>query len=466
MKALKTIANVCLAIIVVIAICVIIAFVYYHYFVKDITIGVNNIDNQVGLDVDSIKNSEDLTEEEKEELNDRYFLEVNYYSNDKGNGIELQELQLNYFTTPNLSVDDYWSTGMQYLGNYQGLPLDTWDGESKGHFMKLFGNNDSHYGIDEVSVNIANNYVDTSFNYYDYTVGVHWDGVTDENGSIATVLTRKTPFIVKINNRPYMLRLDKYFDKDVGDWRNGFGVKVGEKYNRFYYTYGSLFQSCLQAVKTNSKGTGDYYIVPNLSSLFSIYEYDEETKKFKTDDVSDIVQTYCVMKFHYDENGARSVKHSLFEIIDGNPNYGLRDGTVGTTYWQERVLYNLDVNSKLNGKDVFEYRYSDIYKGYFVSLSMDCKELFAEMSRAKVNITLDLTAPYLADKQLNVVGLDYNAFDGFRIDTLTVQGNEQTFYLLEKSLYDTQLQVLKYSKSLTLDFGNEVINSEYKGVEL
>ena len=172
------------------------------------------------------------------------------------------------------------------------------------------------------------------------------------------------------------------------------------------------------------------------------------------------------MKFHYDENGARSVKHSLFEIIDGNPNYGLRDGTVDTTYWQERVLYNLDVNSKLNGKDVFEYRYSDIYKGYFVSLSMDCKELFAEMSRAKVNITLDLTAPYLADKQLNVVGLDYNAFDGFRIDTLTVQGNEQTFYLLEKSLYDTQLQVLKYSKSLTLDFGNEVINSEYKGVEL
>ena len=45
MKALKTIANVCLAIIVVIAICVIIAFVYYHYFVKDITIGVNNIFN-------------------------------------------------------------------------------------------------------------------------------------------------------------------------------------------------------------------------------------------------------------------------------------------------------------------------------------------------------------------------------------------------------------------------------------
>ena len=107
MKVLKTIANCCVVFLCVISVCVIIAFVYYHYFVKDTTIGVNNIDNQVGLDIQEILKSDDLTEEKKDELKDRYFLEVNYYSNDKGNGIQLQELKMNYFTTVNLTSADY-----------------------------------------------------------------------------------------------------------------------------------------------------------------------------------------------------------------------------------------------------------------------------------------------------------------------------------------------------------------------
>ena len=123
MKVLKTIANCCVVFLCVISVCVIIAFVYYHYFVKDTTIGVNNIDNQVGLDIQEILKTDDLTEAEKDELKDRYFLEVNYYSNDKGNGIQLQELKMNYFTTPTLTSANYRSTGMQYLGDYKGLQI-------------------------------------------------------------------------------------------------------------------------------------------------------------------------------------------------------------------------------------------------------------------------------------------------------------------------------------------------------
>ena len=80
MKALKTIANCCLVFITVIAVCVIIAFVYYHYFVHDITVGTNYIDNQIGLD---IKKADELTDEEKDEFEERYFMEANFYSNAK-----------------------------------------------------------------------------------------------------------------------------------------------------------------------------------------------------------------------------------------------------------------------------------------------------------------------------------------------------------------------------------------------
>lgn len=465
MTVLKGIGNFCLIVITAFAVLVSIAFAYYHFFVDDTTTGVNNIDNQVGLDIQEILKSDELTEEEKDELKDRYFLEVNYYSNDKHNGIQLQELKLNYFTSYNLTSADYRSTGMQYLGDYKGLPLDTWDGKSEVKFLNPFGSNDRYYGTSDTSVRIANNYVDKSFNYYDTTNGISWNGITDENGSIATELTRKTEFIIKIDDRAFAIKLDKYLDKDIGDVRNVFGIgwKVGEKYNRYYYTYGSLFQSCMQAVKTNSAGYGDYYITVDLSSLFSIKEYDKETGKYKTDDVTDIIKTYSVLKFHYDENGARTSSQSMFGIIDNNPKYDLVEDKIDTSYWQERMTYNLNCNSKLNGKDLFTYRYSDEFEGYFVSLSMDAKKLFAEMPRTKVNVELTLDA----NSERKIVGLDFNAFQNVELDTLTVKSNnEVVFYLLDDSLSNTNLQTLKRSGCVTLDVAQKAINSEYSEVVL
>lgn len=116
MKALKTIANCCLVFITVLAVCVIIAFVYYHYFVKDTTIGVNNVNDQLAVD---IKKDDELTDEEKDAYAERWFMEANYYSNDKNNGVQLQELKYNYFTGYGLTESEYRSTGMQFLGDFR-----------------------------------------------------------------------------------------------------------------------------------------------------------------------------------------------------------------------------------------------------------------------------------------------------------------------------------------------------------
>ena len=62
MKVIKTIGNCCLIFLTVIAMMVTIAFGYYHFFVKDETVGVNNISDQLGIDL--IEKAEDLTEEE------------------------------------------------------------------------------------------------------------------------------------------------------------------------------------------------------------------------------------------------------------------------------------------------------------------------------------------------------------------------------------------------------------------
>lgn len=460
MKTIKVIGNCCLVFLAVISVCISLAFGYYHFFVDDTTIGINYIDNQVGLDIEDKLKVEDLTEEEKNELEDRYFIEVNYYTNSKNNGIELQELKLNYFTDYNLLSTGYRSTGMQYLGNYQGLPLDTWDGNSEIKFQ-VFGDKNRYYGTSDESVKIANNYVDTSFYYYDSANGINFNGITNENGSIATELKRSTGFIVKVDGRPFEVKLDKYFDKDVGDVRNIFGIgwKVGEKYNRYYYTYGSLFQSCLQATKIQSAGNGTYYVTVDLSNFFSIREYDTKTGKFKDDDVTDVIKNYAVMKFTVDENGAKNSTQSMFGIIANSSKYDIAEDNIDTTYWQERMVYTLN-------EDDFSYRYSEVYDGYFVSLNMSTKKLFADMPRAKVNINIDLQSQYLLDNKINIVGIDYNGFENFEIDTLTITGNAQTIYMLDKALYDTQLQTLKYSNGITFDFAENSINNEYVGVVL
>lgn len=182
MKTLKVLGNTCLIFLTVISVCISLAFGYYHFFVKDLVIGVNNIGNQNGID---IKKDEDLTEEEKNAYEDRYFLEVNYYSNHKENGIELQELKFNYFRTWTLTSDVYRSTGMQYVGHYE------------------------HTNVTVSNASERDNYVFPQFYYYDYTDGINYSGYTGSQASLSSALKRSTTFTIKIDGKAYEIQLDK-----------------------------------------------------------------------------------------------------------------------------------------------------------------------------------------------------------------------------------------------------------------
>ena len=424
MKVLKIIGNCSFVFLAVIGLLVSIAFGYYHFFVHDITVGVNYVDNQIALD---IVKSDDLTEEQKNEFEDRYFLEANFYSNAKNNGIALQELRLNYFTDYSLLSTTYRSTGMQYLGDLKQEDLT----------------------LVETTEEEANQNEPKGFSYYDTTNGVSWDG-----NKLRTQMNRESCFTIKIDNRPFQIQLNKTFEWTTYK-RQWYTLWIWNKPTThvIMYNYLNVFADCMQAIRTNSAGYGDYYITVDLSEYFTIRELDEKGK-YKQDDVTDIIKNYSVLKFHYDENGARNSTQSIFKCIDCNPSYDVEDKNIDTTYWQERMVYNL------TDKD-FDYRYSEVYDGYFVSLSVDMKTRFADMPRAKVNVNISTT---FDDK--NIVGIDYNGFENFEIDTLTITGENQTFYVLDKGLYSTKVQTLKRSSGITLDFAKNSINNEYVEVVL
>ena len=428
MKALKIIGNCCLVFLAIISVCVSLAYLYVHLSDSTVTTGTNYIDNQTPVDL--VEKEEDLTQDQIDYYESRYLFNVNYYSNDKNNGIELQEMQLNYFTDISLDIASTRSTGMQYLGDFES------------------------YTAYVNSEDEANNYVVPDFYYYDTTDMISWDG-----GKVATQLNRNTMLTVKIGDEPYLIQLTcqyrtwHYKPKTfIGRW-----LQL-ESYTDTFYDYGDVFYDVLKAVKSNSAGYGDYYITLDLSTYFTVYEYNPTTKNWSADNVTDKVFTYAVCKFHYDENGAIKAEQSLYKQIAVNRNYGVKE-QIDTTYWQKRIVYCLKDNN-------FDLRYSDTYKGYFVSLKMDTKKLFEEMPRAKVNVLIDLESSYFQDNNINIVGIDYNGFENVEIDTLTIKGNEQTFYLLDNSLHNSNLKKLEYSASVILDISENAINSEYVEVEL
>ena len=424
MKILKIIGNCSFVFLAVIGLLVSIAFGYYHFFVHDVTVGTNYVDNQIALD---IVKSDDLTEEQKNEFEDRYFLEANFYSNAKNNGIALQELRLNYFTDYSLLSTAYRSTGMQFLGDLKQEDLT----------------------LVETTKEEANQNEPKGFSYYDTTNGISWDG-----NKIRTQMNRESCFVIKIDNRPFQIQLDKTFEWTTYK-RQWYTLWIWNKPTThvIMYNYLNVFADCMQAIRSNSAGYGDYYITVDLSEYFTIRELDEHGK-YKQDDVTDIIKNYSVLKFHYDENGARNSTQSMFKCIDCNPSYDVEDKNIDTTYWQERMVYNL------TDKD-FVYRYSEVYDGYFVSLSVDMKTRFAGMPRAKVNVNISTT---FNDKK--IVGIDYNGFENFEIDTLTITGENQTFYVLDKGLYNTKIQTLKRSSGITLDLAQNSLNNEYAEVIL
>lgn len=425
MKTIKVFGNCCLVFLAVIGVCISLAFGYYHFFVNDITTGTNYIDNQLG--VDSIEKVEDLTPEELDKFNERWFIEVNCFSNFKNNGIQLQELNFNYFADFTLTSDKYRSSGMQYIGDYV------------------------HHNVAVRSDSELDNYVFTDFYYYDTWDGISYNGYYGNNASTNCLLKRSTSFTIKIDNRAFEIQLDKFWTRKEGWW-------IFTKTVYHYYTWSELFNSIMNSVESSNFGYGDYYLELDLSDFFTIREYDLENGKLKTDDVTDIIKNYALVKVHYDENGANKSSQSLYGSIACNPSYGMQE-EIDTTYWQERMLYTLN-------EDDISYRYSEVYDGYFISLNMSTKKLFEDMPRAKVNININLQSEYLQNKQINVVGIDYNGFENFEIDTLTIIGNPQRICLLDKALYNTQLKTLKYSKGITFDFANDAINNEYVEVVL
>ena len=387
-------------------------FVYYKFFNKDITIGIYNIGEQIAVDDASVMSDEELAIH-----NARTLFTVNLYSNDRGNGAELQELNINYFSDYRLLKSAYRSTGMQYLGNFET------------------------YTTQSTSEHNTNNKVLNEFTYYDTTNGISWNGYNGEYGSVATVLNRNQQIIISIDGEAYAIQLN-------GKKENKGRILFWDAtINTLYYDYGDLFACVMQAVKSNSRGYGDGFITLDLSQFFTIRKYDE-SGKFIADDVTNVIKEYAEIRFHYDRNGAKQANQSLFGSIQNNNAYGLTDEEKNVEYWSENIIQTIDLNA-------LSLRHSEVNNGYFASLNTAIKNKLKENEKIKLDIVLDLT-----NTNKNIIGLDYDAFKNVSIRTMVIVGSGE-FILNTGSLVGTGVKELIHSSNLILDIKPDAINNDY-----
>ena len=432
MKIIKKIGDISLVVLSIFSVLLSIFYIIYHFNYKSDTIGVYYIGEQSPVDL--ISKKDELTDLEISEYENRVLFNVNYYSNKNDNGLVVNEMRLDYFTDYTMNVNSCRSTGIQLTFDYYYLVNLLLQGKTL-EYMEEFKKIDSFDGY-----------------YYETYDRVSWSGGLGDTG-VDLPLSRENAFICKIDNTPYLFQLDGTYEVEVD--KTFFGIKYGTKTETREYNYFDLFFELLSATATNSNGAGEYYISFDLSKYFTnIKAYNPETKQFDKTPSVDIGKKYCMIKIMYSEDGMINAKQSLFNTIACDSSYGMAD----INYWQERFVYNLNENN-------LSLRYSKEYNGYFASLNIETKNMFNEIPRSKVNITINISDKYLIENNINIIGFDYNAFENLEIDTIKILGVGK-FYLLDGCLNNTNLKTLKHSNSIELVYGNNVIDTKYEVVVL
>lgn len=416
--------NAFLIFLVAVSLIVDVAFVYYKITNKDYTTGTNYINDQTAIDAE-IKNKEDMTETEVNELEERWLFDVNLFSNYNENGEILAELRVNYFSDYTLTQNSYISAGMQQVGKKATQP----DLKSK---------------TDE----FWQTYIDERYFYYTSTDDVTYSGGTS-NASIATTFNRDLKLTVKVAQKPYQIQLTGYTYEYYKNW-----LGIQQKGAKIIYTWSTFFNDLMYTVTTSSYGEGDYYLSKcNLSKYFTLYGYDENGKVVE-DNLTDFIDNYCVVKVHYEKNGAKNVNQSIFKIIAGNPNYGLKD--INTTYAQNEFVYTLTSKN-------LSLRYSEIFNGNFIYLNLDIKNLIDSQPNHITNLEINLD-DFKEDK---ILGFDFSAFENFKINSITLKSNkEMNFKLCDKALFNSGLKELRHSSTINLEISSTAINNEFLEVIL
>lgn len=324
-------------------------------------------------------------------------IEANYYSNRNDNGYEVIELLFNCYS--GISKQAIYSRGFQLVINEDGT--------------KLY-----------------------QYNRYD---GVNFEtGHEYEWGDI---------MVIDINGTTYGVALDgtytittKNFNLGKAIWHTISGLFTGWNYEEnaynydtktYEYTFEDLLIKVGQILKSSSNGTGDSVIsLVDLGDFLHIYEIDENGQ-VSGEPVGNrtLINSYFTMQTHYDNRGMVWAKQSMFGSVAGDSQFNISGIADNVDYWK------VTSEVRLTEQD-FVARYLTSENGYYYALSTEKINELKNFENIEINVDFDISN----FEEVNVLGLDYYALYGLKINSLTISSTTQRdFKMLVGSLKDTGL---------------------------
>lgn len=360
-----------------------------------------------GPDVE-ISNTFNVPMQQATDGTQRPVLELNYFKNTTGNGLEALEIKYNYFTDETQSL--FTSQGLQYVETEKGAGLK-WDFKPDLKAgLSYVGEKNIFLTTWEKEFNAWGRFNPTS-DHINYS---SLDNFAKPAGS-ADPINNKSYFKIQIGEDLYMMKF-----KDTNRPFEGQPYSVVQKADYEYYVLWSylhkhnyfvaydhewLSMALYDLVKSTAAGQNsvNYF---ELGDYFTYYKWDGakyvDTTPAETAKVKANMKSYYSIKITTHADGLHRANQSMFKAVLGSPNYNANGDYSSDDYFTGKTIVSLSEND-FDFVKVTDGFYAAKLKSEFV------KNYFEYKSQIALSIEIDLNV--LAQKGISFVGMtnDWNS---------------------------------------------------------
>lgn len=338
----------------------------------------------------------------------KYFVEVEYYSNENKNGLECFEIKFNYLLDER--QENFYSQGLQLVADTKDDSIKlslTEDGANKEFAYWDAGGN--HYNRD-----VFYNYkTEENSKLFNYASGNDYSTTTISTNPLGD----KSYFRIQLGEQLYLMKFKSSYretrdPETYADFisKRSYSPAIycwfnDSNYIVYDYTYFMNLLYTALSSDTLANGTQSAMLF-EFGNIFDYYEYDEVNKVYKMQPLEDttkvqkqITSYYSILvKKHAD--GIQKASQSLFNCVQGSSTFNIAEDYTKDDYFIGRTIVTVD------NKD---FDYIKVTNNYY---KLQLKESFINEYKSfgdKIVLSVQIDLDELTEKNINFLGLMENS---------------------------------------------------------